>query len=372
MHGILCSHIGVPDFLRRGALIPYGGGAVNREGTEPQQLSRRGGPVHGRMGPHGDRHGGGGAYLPVPHAFTAGYYRDLHHRAPSLFLLLFSTVPGEGIFKPVTAAFLPAAVVLVIEIIFHLQPVGIRREIIAEVFARDSYHPFKILIFTGSLFILSYMYRVFREVVAVRNEEEVRRSARAVMAANFLAVMGIIFLSTGLVTARQGILRLGNILVALLLVTIFLAHRRYPEFFQILKREICARRYHNSMLGGIDTESLYHQVLAMMTEERLYRDADLSLQKLADLLSITPHQLSEFFNNRLSMNFPMFINVYRVEEAKRILIDEPEAGILSICYQAGFNSKSSFNTVFKKQTGMTPSSFAGKTGNSSPIKRPVL
>ncbi len=253
--------------------------------------------------------------------------------------------------------FLPAAVVLVIEIIFHLQPVGIRREIIAEVFARDSYHPFKILIFTGSLFILSYMYRVFREVVAVRNEEEVRRSARAVMAANFLAVMGIIFLSTGLVTARQGILRLGNILVALLLVTIFLAHRRYPEFFQILKREICARRYHNSMLGGIDTESLYHQVLAMMTEERLYRDADLSLQKLADLLSITPHQLSEFFNNRLSMNFPMFINVYRVEEAKRILIDEPEAGILSICYQAGFNSKSSFNTVFKKQTGMTPLQF---------------
>lgn len=256
--------------------------------------------------------------------------------------------------------YLPAMGVLLVEITFHVQPVEVRKEIVGEVFAKGSCHPLKIVIIFGGILILVYMYRVFREVIALRHNLETRTAARMVMAANLTAVTGIICLTSGLVAAVHWLLHLGNLLVSFLFFGIFLAHRRYPEFFQILKREIRACHYHNSMLGGIDTEVLTQQVVALMEEERLFRESDLTLRKLADHLALTPHQLSEFLNHRLSMSFSQFINSFRVKEAREILYAEPKRGILSIGYHVGFNSKSSFNTVFKKETGMTPLQYRNK------------
>lgn len=62
-------------------------------------------------------------------------------------------------------------------------------------------------------------------------------------------------------------------------------------------------------------------------------------------------------NERLNTNFRNYINSYRIEEAKKILINESDKNILTICYDVGFNSKSTFNTCFKKYTGKTPSEF---------------
>ncbi len=268
--------------------------------------------------------------------------------------------PQKSLHRFPVLHFLPAAAALLVEMTFHVQPVEVRKEIVGEVFAKGSFHPLKIVIILGSIMILIYMYRVFREVIALRHHLETRTAARVVMVANCAAVTGIICLSSGLVAAVNWLLHLGNLLVSFLFFGIFLAHRRYPEFFQILKREIRARHYHNSMLGGIDIEVLSQQVTAFMEEEKLFRESDLTLRKLADHLALTPHQLSEFLNNRLSMSFSRFINSFRVKEAREILIAEPKRGILSIGYHVGFNSKSSFNTVFKKETGMTPLQYRNK------------
>jgi len=71
-------------------------------------------------------------------------------------------------------------------------------------------------------------------------------------------------------------------------------------------------------------------------------DSELNLKGLADRLSLTPHQLSEYLNERVKQDFRSFINSFRVEAAKRILIEEPEKSILTICYDVGFGSKSTF------------------------------
>lgn len=100
----------------------------------------------------------------------------------------------------------------------------------------------------------------------------------------------------------------------------------------------------------------------MMDIEKIYRDENISLQSMAEKLSLSPHQLSQLLNENLNKNFWDFINTYRVEEAKRLLIDPKRAHqkILTIAFDVGFNTKASFNQVFKRYTGMTPSQYRKK------------
>jgi len=67
--------------------------------------------------------------------------------------------------------------------------------------------------------------------------------------------------------------------------------------------------------------------------------------------------VSELLNQTLGLHFFDFINGHRIDHARQLLLTEPSKSILDILLESGFNSKSSFNTAFKKQMGMTPSAF---------------
>ena len=75
--------------------------------------------------------------------------------------------------------------------------------------------------------------------------------------------------------------------------------------------------------------------------------------------------MSGFLNKNLNQNFYSYINSLRVEEAKKLLIENRggKYSIEGIGYMAGFNSKTTFNTVFKAQTGMSPSEYMIKSGD---------
>ena len=104
-----------------------------------------------------------------------------------------------------------------------------------------------------------------------------------------------------------------------------------------------------------------------MEQERPFTDGDLTIQKLADKLSIPAPHLSQTINERLGKSFPDFINSYRIEEAKKKLLDPAlkHLSILGIAEEVGFSSKSSFNSVFKKITGITPSEFRNTLSGSN-------
>jgi len=101
------------------------------------------------------------------------------------------------------------------------------------------------------------------------------------------------------------------------------------------------------------------RLLTFMDSEKPYLDSNLGLHELADKLEITRHQLSNVINQVHKKNFYEFVNSYRVEEVKHLLQD-PESSkfkLISLAYDAGFNSKTSFNRIFKQMTTMTPSQF---------------
>lgn len=114
--------------------------------------------------------------------------------------------------------------------------------------------------------------------------------------------------------------------------------------------------------SGMDdaTASRYEETLRLVMEtEKPYRRGDLTLQDLADITGMSPHNLTEVINTKVGQNFYDFVNGYRVQEVQRRLADPTSAHLtlLAIGLDAGFNSKSTFNAVFKKHTHMTPSAY---------------
>ncbi len=96
---------------------------------------------------------------------------------------------------------------------------------------------------------------------------------------------------------------------------------------------------------------------AVMSEEKLYKNQELSLNGLADVMDIKPYLISRSLSEVINKRFNDFVNEYRVEEVQRLLKDENNAKftLLSLAMEAGFNSKSSFNRAIKKHLGISPS-----------------
>jgi AraC-like DNA-binding protein len=120
-----------------------------------------------------------------------------------------------------------------------------------------------------------------------------------------------------------------------------------------------AKRYEKSTLTVERSDTYLKRLLELMNTEKPYLDGNITLQKLAKALAISPHHLSQTINEQLNQNFIDFINTYRIEEAKRMFLDPTKKhySILAVAEEVGFNSKSAFNNAFKKQVKMTPSEF---------------
>lgn len=152
----------------------------------------------------------------------------------------------------------------------------------------------------------------------------------------------------------QTLLALGSSLQTLGIVLVYLFTARYPNFFVSLKSEIQQKRYERTQLNGLDLESLHSRIRELVEKEKIYLEENLKIQDLASKLLISPHQLSRILNETYGKNFNEFLNLYRVEEAKALLLEEGERTVLSVAYDVGFNTKSTFNAQFLKITGMTP------------------
>ncbi len=130
--------------------------------------------------------------------------------------------------------------------------------------------------------------------------------------------------------------------------------------------ETPSAKYERSGLTDKTASDILASLTAAIEQKKLYRNSSLTLSELAEELNVSPHNLSEVINTRLKKNFYDLINGYRLEEVKQALVDpsKQHLKILSLAFDAGFNSKATFNTLFKEQTGATPSEFRKNAGIS--------
>jgi len=118
-------------------------------------------------------------------------------------------------------------------------------------------------------------------------------------------------------------------------------------------------KYKKSGLDKESAETIKSKLIDLMDKQKPYLDSELTLNKLAEMLSVSSHHLSEVINSSIGKTYYDFVNEYRVEEFKRKLIDPSTSNynLLSIAFDSGFKSKTSFNTIFKKYTNKTPSEY---------------
>jgi AraC-like DNA-binding protein len=140
-------------------------------------------------------------------------------------------------------------------------------------------------------------------------------------------------------------------------IAIFIGSFQFPQAMPILTSMIRKKLYERSLIKGFDVDVLENRLNDIMEEDKVFCDEDLTLKRLADMLSISPHQLSEFLNTHLNVNFNNYINRLRVEEAVSLMRSQPERSISSICYSVGFNSRSAFYRAFSDVTGISPAKF---------------
>ncbi|MDR1182800.1 MAG: helix-turn-helix domain-containing protein [Bacteroidales bacterium] len=131
-------------------------------------------------------------------------------------------------------------------------------------------------------------------------------------------------------------------------------------------KEADSNTYQKSGLKEITKveENLKKLINCMNTFEP-WKDNELSVTKLSELTGIPKHYITQILNDNLQKNFYTFINEYRTEYVKKLIISPKYShwSIVSIAYESGFNSKAAFNNFFKKYTGMTPSQYKELNSN---------
>ncbi|OSY87352.1 hypothetical protein WH52_11940 [Tenacibaculum holothuriorum] len=139
----------------------------------------------------------------------------------------------------------------------------------------------------------------------------------------------------------------------LYLLIMFLFSKKGKEI-RLLNNEV---KYADKKIETTKAESLLTKLDQLMNEEELYKNANLKSSEVAQKMQLTTHQFSQLLNDNLGKSFPVFINEYRIESAKQMILKNNSITIEAIGYENGFNSKSTFYTTFKKLVGKTPSQF---------------
>ncbi|TGK37500.1 AraC family transcriptional regulator [Leptospira gomenensis] len=216
-----------------------------------------------------------------------------------------------------------------------------------------------------SLTLLLYLAHILWNLVhrvrwtTIRDKPELRMILSILFVTGASSFLG---LSGSIQQISLSRLELSSALIAVLLCALYVIRQSHPEIFSAVKRIVEEeKKYKNTQLKSVDLDRLENKLNNLFEEKKIYKEENLGLARLSEELGISPHQLSEYLNLHLKKNFFQLVNGYRIREAKRLLLHSPETTVLSIAYEVGFQSKSSFNDSFRKEAGLSPTEFRKKT-----------
>lgn len=123
-----------------------------------------------------------------------------------------------------------------------------------------------------------------------------------------------------------------------------------------------SNRYKKSGLKDDQADHHLEKLIDYMNTSLVWKDPELSLAKISEDIEIPKHFISQVLNEKLKKNFYTFVNEYRTEYAKQLMVMPQYKNwtIISIAFECGFNSKTAFNIFFKKHTNMTPTEYKKK------------
>jgi AraC-like DNA-binding protein len=147
-----------------------------------------------------------------------------------------------------------------------------------------------------------------------------------------------------------------SILIGLAFFAVILTLLSFPSI-TVDVAEAAQATYAESTLKNIDCNKKLVHLSQLMEQEKLYIMENLSLSMLAEQLQLNSHQLSELINTEFKQGFSKYIRNHRIEAAKKLLLSEPSASVLSIGLSVGFSTQSNFYTAFRDIVGKAPGQY---------------
>ncbi len=267
------------------------------------------------------------------------------------------------------------------EVYYLIQPKEVQEQIIADIL--DRHIPISVSIVSTIIFIqfLFYIIAALRLVEAYKKEAHRHVSSEGQYSVSWLSSTILFFLLIILLTIVNGLLTqtvfssyflIGfNLIILAMLVyimSVFLKALKMPYFFSLsgeengIGRTLASSPSPPNSPDREEKEKIVRALQYYMQNGKPWLEPELTVYQLASRLSVKPRLLSQAINDILGQNFYDFTNRYRIAEASRLLTNpkDEKITVLEVLYEVGFNSKSSFNTLFKKYTGLTPTAFRKK------------
>ncbi|MCX7098857.1 MAG: helix-turn-helix domain-containing protein [Methylococcales bacterium] len=215
-------------------------------------------------------------------------------------------------------------------------------------------------------FLLGAAYLTWLANVVYRLRAQRQRFQLELLALATLFVIAIAVLLLGFIgpLVDQGhFIQTYSILIGLAFFAVTLTLLRFPSITADVSEAVQAA-YAESTLKNIDKAVVLAKLDDLMEHDKLYTLETLNLTLLAEQLGITAHQLSELINTQFQQGFSRYIREHRIAAAKKLLLAEPNASVLSIGLSVGFNSQSNFYAAFRDIADMTPGQYRKNHGES--------
>jgi AraC-like DNA-binding protein len=288
---------------------------------------------------------------------------------PSFYLMIVCLINGKAPTKWFIH-FLPALIWLILQVPFLIQgnavkynawigayhPAGFTFREVEGNFFNPTYHAEFILahltvyVLMGFWIILGAFRK--RNQSFWRTEQEAFKKMRSSLL-QILIVTILIFVAKLINKDDTG----DHLFAAYMTVPIYLISFQVVRQSGFLKQPnlVEQQKYKSSSLSQDDQSFILEKLKSFMQSEKPFLRTNFSLPDLASQLNVSTHQLSQVINDGMGKSFFEMTAEYRVEEAKKLLKEKSNIKVEEIAEQVGYNSKSSFNTTFKKLTGKTPS-----------------
>ena len=256
--------------------------------------------------------------------------------------------------------FLPASIVFIIYTVLLFSPTVVKREFMLTPFELMFAHIEQLLVIIS---LTVYLYISIRVIVGLKSLEKKERYKYS-LANKFYIMMAVLLgVWTFLILLNFKVYDMGVATLTYNPLWVVMSMIIYWMLIEVLlnPKQFFSYSFGSSSNGFPieQVEAYKSQLLHIMKDQRAYLDPALSLDKLAKQLEMNPKYLSLVINNGFNKNFYEFVNEYRIAEVKERLLDPSYSHltIAAIANEAGFNSKSSFNSIFKKHTNSTPKEF---------------
>ncbi len=305
--------------------------------------------------------------LKIPHIIAVSYPL-LFCIAPLYYLYLHALLhPQQQIIKQQLLHFIPAAIVLLLFIPFYIQSAEEKRAFILSL-PKQGYikvplaqliimftHIFQLLIY--SFLAVRILKKIEIQVLQQFSNNELLKIKKQQTIAKILAIFSVFYFigTTTLVLTERYRVEIDFFVVllfALLIIAFAFSVLAQPQYTMAIK-------VNGSMSGA--NKDLVKKLEEIMGSEKPFLNSDLKIDDLAQMLNIPYYQLSEIINTHYNTNFFDFINHKRVEEAKKLLNSDSNEKILAIAFDSGFSNKATFNRIFKKSTGYTPTQYKNRS-----------